>query len=268
MLSVVKRLMTSKGDDVAALQEEIAALKRQGAQACAEIEEIEQRRALAPSYEAALAGEDRCKQLRWQVDHCAALLPELEARLAAARAIDQAAALKRHRAIIGAFFPRLRAALIEAGRIQAEAIKARQTAAAEVGEHAVALNIPFLGYRGLVDDSLISAWCAEQERVWSQPAPSRPRPVRAALPAPTKSKPPVAVAKEPATRPKRVVRHDFPTEGQALVVFLRGGVDLEDGSVAAIGDQIALPAEQARQLVLRGAADFVPAPATEEPAHG
>ena len=58
-------------------------------------------------------------------------------------------------------------------------------------------------------------------------------------------------------RPKRVVRRDpFPVDGQALVVFVRGGAELPDGTTAGIGDQVALRAERAHHLVERGAADY------------
>ncbi len=273
MLRAVARLMTGKGDDAAALQQQLEALKREGAEASAQVDTLKAERAAAASYDEARDLDDRIARQIWITQHCAAALPGLEMQLAAARAIDQAAAVARWRGTIGAYFPRLRDALRLAGKIQAEAIKARQMAAAEVGEPAVALNIPFMGYRGLVDDELIGAWCAEQERVWAAPARNRPRP--AALPAPAvkpKPKPPVAVAREPAPRAKRVVRRDpFPTDGQgqALVVFLRAGVEIGDGTTAAIGDQVSLPAEQARTLAQRGVVDYVTtAAASEEKAGG
>jgi hypothetical protein len=69
-------------------------------------------------------------------------------------------------------------------------------------------------------------------------------------------------ANVPAPRPAREPRRDgFPIDGQqSLVVFLRGGVELPDATVSGIGDQVALATELARQLVLRGAAEYVPAP--------
>jgi hypothetical protein len=85
-----------------------------------------------------------------------------------------------------------------------------------------------------------------------------PTPVRAALPAPKpKAEPDIAA---PAPRPRRVVRQDpFPTtEDQSLVVFIRSSAEL-DGTIAVAGDQIALPSERARELVSRGAADYVTA---------
>ena len=66
-------------------------------------------------------------------------------------------------------------------------------------------------------------------------------------------------------------RDPFPTDGQgqALVVFLRAGVEIGDGTTAAIGDQVSLPAEQARTLAQRGVVDYVTtAAASEEKAGG
>lgn len=104
----------------------------------------------------------------------------------------------------------------------------------------------------------MAIWQAENDRAFAElgrkPRPAAiPAPAPAALPAPAKPKPAVAAAKEPTPRPKRVVRHDpFRTEGQALVVFIRPGAELPDGTLAGM---VSLPADQARQLVLRGAAD-------------
>jgi hypothetical protein len=274
MLAVVRKLLPTKGDDVAALQEEIAALKRQGAQACAEIEEIEQQRALAPSYETALAGEARVKELRWNVAHVDAMLPGLEARLAQAMADRRQAALARHRAIGAQVYGQLRSALVEASRAQAFALRAREDAIKEVGEALVQMHLPAVAFMGLLTPELLQLYFDQMDRVFApRPKPKAaavPAPVRAALPAPAKPKAPVAVAKEPAPRPARVVRHDpFPDgQGQALVVFLRAGVEIGDGTVATIGDQVSLPAEQARTLAQRGVVDYVTAPASAEKING
>jgi hypothetical protein len=267
MLEVVRKLLQTKGDDVAALQEEIAALKRQGAQACAEIEEIEQQRALAPSYEAALAGEARAKELRWNVAHVDAVLPGLEARLAQAMADRREAALARHRAVGAQVYGQLRAALVEAGRVQALALRFREDAIKEVGEALVQMHLPPVAFIGLLTPELLQLYFDQMDRVFAprpKPKPAAiPAPTRAALPAP-RPKPKPAIA-APAPRPPRVIRRDtFPTtEGQALVTFLRGGVELGDGTTAAIGDQVSLPAAQARTLCERGVADYVTPAASE-----
>lgn len=247
MLAVVKRLMPGKGDDVAALQQQIQELKAEGGAASAEIEKLKAERALCPTYEAALALDARCNQLRWQIDHCAAALPGLELRLAAVREAQQAAALTRHKAALLELYPKLKRAILAAVEVQHEALALREAACREIGEAAVSRNLPNLAYAGFLLKDLVAIWQAENDRVFAELG-RKPRPAaiaappRTALPAPAKPKHAVAVAKEPAPRPARVVRHDpFPTDGQqALVVFFRAGAELPDGTTAGIGDEIAL----------------------------
>jgi len=264
MLAVVRKLITGKGDDIGALQRQIQGVKREGQEASGEIERLKRERAAAVSYDEARDLDDRINRQIWASEHAAQLLPQLELELGAARAAQQAQALTRHTRVLIDLYPRLKAAILAAVEAQEEVIAARQAAIAEIGEAMVSRNLPALGFAGFIYRDLVEIWSRENDRVVAdlarQPKPAAiPAPVRAALPAPTKSKAPVAVAKAP--RPARVVRHDaFPTDGQqSLVVFLRGGAELPDGSVAGIGDEIALPAEQARRLVERGAAEFVTA---------
>jgi len=258
----VRRLITGK-DDVASLQQQLVALKAEGADASVEIERLKSERVAAVNYEEATAIDGAVARQAWIVEHCAAALPELELRLAACRAADQAAALARHKAALIDCYPKLKRAILFAVAEQQIALQLRDAACKEIGEAAVARNLPSLAYAGFLMPDLVAIWQTENDRVFAdlarKPRPAAvPAPVRAALPAPTKSKAPVAV-KEPAPRPKRVVRHDaFPTDGQQrLVVFLRAGSELEDGTVAGIGDEVALPAEQARALILRGCCDYV-----------
>jgi hypothetical protein len=128
----------------------------------------------------------------------------------------------------------------------------------------VARNLPTVAYAGFLFKDLVEIWQAENDRVFAdlarRPKPAAiPAPALAALPAPTKPKPPVAITKQPAPRPARKMRHDpFPTDGQAaLVVFIRSGAELDDGTTAVAGDQIALSVQRARELVSHGAADYV-----------
>jgi hypothetical protein len=270
MLAVEKRLMTSKGDDVAALLQQIAALKTEGAEASAAVDALKRDRALATSYDKAVELDGRIARQVWTTEHLAAALPELELRLAAARAADQAAALARHKGILLDLYPKLKRAIFAAVDLQHEAIAAREAACKELGEATVFRNLPTIAFAGFLLKDLVAIWQAENDRVFAdlarKPTPAAiPAPVRAALPPPAKPKTPVAEPKQPAARPPRVVRHDaFPTDGQqALVVFMRSGVELPDSTTARIGDEVALPVEQARALVLRGACDYVSAPAAE-----
>jgi hypothetical protein len=72
-----------KRDDAAVLQQRIAAVKREGAAAWAEVARLE----------AAGAGAGQIGRHRWALVQADALLRELELRLTAARGRDQAAAL-------------------------------------------------------------------------------------------------------------------------------------------------------------------------------
>ena len=145
--------------------------------------------------------DERCRRLQWQIDHASSVLPLLEARLAAARAEGQRRGLARHRKIMAALHPKLRAAVIEAGRIQQEVIAARQAACAELGEGLVNKEIPILAYRGLILPDLIQQWAAEMDRIFApKPKPAaiavRPQPPARPAPAPVK-----ASLAPPAARP-------------------------------------------------------------------
>jgi|SRR5271166_5105175 len=263
MLRAVARMITGKGNDAAAVQQQIDALKREGAEALAAVDALKIERAAAASYDEARDLDDKIARQLWVTQHCAAVLPQLELELGAVRAAEQAAALARHKAALLDCYPKLKRAILAAVEAQHQAISLREAACREIGEAAVVRNLPTIAYAGFLLKDLVAIWQAENDRVFAdlarKPKPAAmPTPVRAALPAP---KPPVAIAKEPAPRPKRVMRQDaFPTtEGQSLVVFIRSGAELDDGTIAVAGDQIALPSERARELVSRGAADYAPA---------
>jgi hypothetical protein len=170
------------------------------------------------------------------------------------------AALARHRAIGAQVYRQLRTALVEASKAQALALRAREDAVNEVGEALVQMHLPVVAFMGLLTPDLLQLYFDQMDRVFA-PQP-KPKPVAVApkaLPKPA-PKPRQVISSSPAA--KRAVRHDaFPIDDQqALVVFVRSGAELPDGTTAAIGDQVCLLAEQARQLILRGAADYVPVP--------
>src|SRR5437016_2592975 len=120
----------SVGDLVARKDAEMA--KR--AAALHEIERLEAVRVGAESYEDAQAAESRLGRVRWEVSRIDALLPQLESRLIAARAVKQKEALAKHLAAARAMYPRLRQAVEAASQMQAEAIRVRAAASAELGE--------------------------------------------------------------------------------------------------------------------------------------
>lgn len=73
--------MTGKGDDAAALQQQITSLKTEGAEASAGIDRLKRERALATSDEEARATDDAIGRQIWISEHCAAALPGLEIAL-------------------------------------------------------------------------------------------------------------------------------------------------------------------------------------------
>ena len=124
MLRAVARMITGKAD-LADLQQQIHALKVEGAEASAEIDKLKQLRASATSYDEARDLDDRINRQIWLCEHAAAAIPELELQLAAARAAAQAAALARHKTALVELYPRLKRALVAAVAAQEEAMAAR-----------------------------------------------------------------------------------------------------------------------------------------------
>ncbi len=258
MLAVVEKVLKRGRDDVAALQQRIAALKAEAAAAVAEIEKIEGERTLADSYEAAGQLDERCRRLRWTIEHAAALLPDLEARLARATAEKRQTALARHRAIAAEAYRKLRGAVIEAGRLQGEAMRLRNDAIAELGEGLVSVELPVVAFRGMLVPDLIQLYLDQNDRVFAPPQ-RQPKPV-AVVQKPAAQKPPVVQIPPAAVAPRRAARKPrrdaAPAEGEKLVSILRPGVEVGGGQ-CQIGDVVKLPLEEATRLVASGAADFV-----------
>jgi hypothetical protein len=256
-LKIVKAMLNR--DDPAELERQISALKSEAAAASAEIERLNQERRFAATYDEARALDERVARQTWVTEHTAALLPQLELRLAAARAADQAAALARHKDALLEVYPRLKAAVLAAVDVQEAVIAARQAAIRELGEGVVTARLPqilFAGY--LTRDLVVDIWQRENDRVIGELA-RKPRPAAppvAALPPPkAKSKAAAPMAVRPA-RPLRAAPP--PAEGERQIVFFKSGVDIGDGVQSAIGDRVNLPGEIARGLVASGCADFVP----------
>jgi hypothetical protein len=190
---------------------------------------------------------------------CTALRPELEQRLAAAKAERQREGLARHHAAIAAFAPTLIRAVEAAAELQVEAIVLRDRAVAELSEALVQANIPHLAFNGLLLPDLVQIWAQELRRSFEPPS-SKPAPAgrtAAAAKANGHAKPAAPVPAPP--RPKRAARADpLPQSGdQSAVVFLKGGIELPNGDQSLIGDRITMATAQARAYALRGIADIV-----------
>ena len=168
-------------------------------------------------------------------------------------------------------YPKLRASIEAAGRVQTECIAARNAAIAELGESICSVHIPIVAFRGLLLEDLIQLWVNEQDRVHAAPAPA---PAVAAVvqsriaPIPTRPvgatdrrvvEKPVApvVAPVTPTKPKRQPRRDKIAVNSKLVVLLRSGIELPGGEQSVAGDVIGtLTMEQADALLRAGAAEL------------
>jgi hypothetical protein len=167
MLTVVKRLIAGK-DDTGALQQQITALKAEGADASAEIDRLKRERVAAASYEEARELDERIARQIWVTEHCAAALPQLELQLDAARALEQAAALARHKVVLLEIYPKLKTAVLAAVETQHEAIAAREAACRELGEAVVSRNLPIIAYAGFLMKDLVAIWQAENDRLFAE----------------------------------------------------------------------------------------------------
>ena len=279
----VRNMVGGTEDDIAELEAQIAAERDKAVEAYAEIERLEQARRAASSYQAAATFEAAVKRHQWVVAHADEVIPELESRLAEARGARQHEAVNRHRNIARQLFPRMKKVLLEAADLQAQLLKTRDAAAAELGERLVEQHIPRLVYMGLIFHDLIAIWANEVSRCIEGPAPqpaalpaSAPKPKPADKPMPLINidltvkataeahPPPPEPAAEPAP-PRRPAKRpllsaDPPGEGERQIELLRNGVELElpEGALQSLaGDRVNLASEKARQLVLNGAADYV-----------
>jgi hypothetical protein len=257
------------GDSVGDLDSQITVAKAKRAAAQHEIERLEGVRVGAESYEDAQAAETRLGRVRWEVSRIDALLPQLEARLVSARAVKQRDALARHLAAARAMYPKLRQAVEAASATQAEAIKVREAANAELGESLVSVHIPIVAFRGLLLPDLVAMWRNEMDRVFAVPV-AQPAPVAVVAP----KVQPVA-QKQPAAPKPRAVRFVEPASsaprrprnpddmaplmpGEMRVKVLRPGFTPGDDQPQCDGQQvIRMPVEAAKLALANGAVEIV-----------
>ena len=271
--------MVGRTDDVTALETAISAEKDKAIQAHARLEELEAAHRTAADYEAATAFEAEIKRHQWTITHADEIIPELESRLAAARAARQRQAIERHWTAARNLYPKLRTALLGAANLQAQAIALRNAAAAELGEAVVERHIPRVTFVGLLFDNLIESWSKEVNRSFQTPPNQKPALQAVEKPAAplidlnltakvtAEHSPPPEPATAPPRRPqKRPLLADGPPgEGERQIQLLRNGVQLELPDVtlqSLTGDCVNVPADQALALVRNGAAEYV----TKQPA--
>jgi hypothetical protein len=262
-MALVRGLITGSYNLVDLLGERDSAVAKLAA-ARDEIVRLEAQRLSAESFEGAEEINHRLARVQWTVDQINdALLPALEQRIVAARAAKQRAALLKHQAAARALYPKLRAAVEAAGRVQSEAIAARNAAIAELGESLVSVHVPIVAFRGLLLEDLIQMWVAEQDRVHAAPTPA-PQPAVAVVVKPVPARPaakpvvPAAPAEPVALKPpkRREPRRDKVAPNGRLVTLMRSGVELPDGTQGLVGDVVAMLATDAERLVMSGAGDY------------
>jgi hypothetical protein len=248
-LRLVKRVV----DAVAEAEAEISRLAEVEDKAKADTQRLGQEWLFAES-QAVAEQVDRARiEAERVLARCAAVRPELEQRLAAAKAEKQREGLARHHAAIKAFLPTFIASVEGAAQAQVQAILLRNAAVAELSESLVQANIPSVAFLGLLVPDLVEIWATELRRSFEPPS-AKPAPV-----ARTAANGHATPALPPTPTPKRALRADPPpqTEDHRSVVFVRPYVDLEDGTGAVlIGDQRTLPADVAHRQVLLGNGEF------------
>jgi hypothetical protein len=266
-MGVVSMIKTAVGaaDNIGDLVGQLYAVRAKGVAASEELARLEQAKLDAESFDEAKSIEERVARVRWECEHLAALLPQLEQRLAIAKNARQKAAIARHAAANRRLWPKLRRAISDAVDAQEELIRMRADATAEIGEHACTLHLPVAAFAGFLHREHFECWTRELDRVMAEPAPVNPVPVAVAKPASTKTaaKPvaPVPPA-EPAKPAKlREPRRDKVAINGKLVRILRAGIELPDGTQGYVGDEVALSDAVARELVRNGGGDFVSADA-------
>jgi len=266
LLQVIKTTINgAPADQLADIEAQLRAEKTNVAAAVRELEQLEQQRRLAADYDAARGLDEALARARWTIERADAVIPPLEAELAAALADRRREALARHRAAIAKIYPRLRVAIEAAAAVQADAIAARQAAIAELGEGVVQANLTTVAFMGLLLPDLIQIWAAEMDRAFA--AAPQPKPARAPS-APARPQPvetdrahAVGLNDRPVTpRVRRQLRRDSHAgEGHRLITFVRSGV--EAGNLQSLaGDVVAMPIETANSLVKSGAAEFAGEP--------
>jgi len=216
---------------------------------------------------------------------------------AAARAKAWAAFEKRHRATDDAFVATAEAALV--GYEKLIAVFTEAEAAGFGREIAASFSTPpGVGGGVVIDRLLLDRYKADRARIASAaaakpkvavtapaakptmapdargdmvpvlPESHRRVQIMPAAPVPTVAPRP-AVANgplAPANPPRRSVRAPHKITGPVpeqhrAIAYLRSGVELADGSLSVSGDELAIPADEARRLVEAGAADFITPPA-------
>ncbi|MEI9987143.1 MAG: hypothetical protein WDN69_30740 [Aliidongia sp.] len=213
-----------------------------------------------------------------------ARLERLEAAKIEEERIRRNAAIAARIDQLDAHFARLKSAVEEAARINAEGPQIFMAAAGEFGHQAAEAFLPRVNFRGFLFEDLVAIWSKDTEKAiagsrnalakaataassagpWSEgpraraDAVNHPVPAIAPAPAPRPKKAPPP-ASEPPKPPRPLLRIEGPVpEGRVPLRFTKAGIPLDDkGTLTRIGDQVAVLAFKADQLMKNGAAEPV-----------
>lgn len=204
---------------------------------------------------------------RRTVERCDLQEPVLRQHLAEVRGVLFAKLVDHHRDAGRAAFMEVQHAIREALAANDRAKAAYEAAERELGGQAQTHGVVPVAFGAPLNAEAVDWWAQSNASVLfaaaavdRKPAPSAPLPAPKVESDPAHQAavcpPPVLAPLKPSAR--EPMRIDGPVpDGRTGIVFLRAGVELGDGIVSAIGDKIALPTEQARKLVMSGAADMV-----------
>jgi hypothetical protein len=268
VIAMVKSVVGA-GDDVGDLVAQLDATRAKGIAAHQELERLEAVRLAAETFEAAEAANARIARVAWEADRLAALIPELESRLAIARSVKQKDAIAKHQAISRKRYPKFRSALLAAVEEQAAVMRERAEAERELGEHVVSIHLPRMAYAGFLYREHFDIWAGEQDRVHAEPAP---KPAVTAVVAPRVAP---AASRAVGVKDQRAVRRVEPASsaprrprnpddtaplapGEMRVRVLRPGFTPGDDQPQCDGQQvIRMPSEAAKLALANGAVEIV-----------
>lgn len=273
MNAVVRAVRALTADSVAALAEQIGALR---AEERAAFDEAAQREAAAMRTDTFAEAERLQRQAReasWRAERAAARLPELEARHAAAiakeRTAIEARLIARHRSTYAEYCGVLR----ELARLQLALIETNHQARTGLGDLRASAVAPIVHFIGVARPDTVAAWIERHDRdllrevTPRQPAKPKPAKPVAVAPAPKPGpgrmqhavgladEPPPVAPPPPAADDLSPLRPDH-----VRILVIRAGYPDSDGVASHGGRRFQMPREKALMAARNGAIEIIEDP--------